>query len=200
LQSILRSVQFIYYSFNPLQPPKDLSPQTDAQTEALRKAFEQIAGIDMEIDAYELKDILNAAFSKEFDFEGFSIETTRSMVALMDFDHSGKLGFEEFSELWNDLRNWKANFKKYDKDNSGTFNSHELRDCLRSIGYRVSNDAFWSIVMRYARKDGSIEFDDFVLCCVRLKTIFDTFKAMDEEKRGKIQFSMDEYIKTTIYT
>merc|ERR1712050_202306 len=179
-------------------PPKDLSPQTDAQTEALKKAFQQIAGEDMEIDAYELKDILNAAFMKEFNFDGFSIETTRSMVALMDLDHSGKLGFEEFRALWDDIRLWKTAFKKYDKDNSGTFNSHELRECCRSIGYRLSNATFWSIVMRYARKDGTIEFDDFVLCCVRLKTIFDTFRAMD--KGGKIEFTLDEFIKTCIYT
>ena len=44
----------------------------------------------------------------EFKFDGFSMETAKSMVAMMDVDLSGKLGFDEFSLLWNDLRLWKV--------------------------------------------------------------------------------------------
>jgi hypothetical protein len=30
------------------------------------------------------------------------------MVAMMDVDRSGKLGFEEFKALWIDIRHWKV--------------------------------------------------------------------------------------------
>jgi calpain len=30
------------------------------------------------------------------------------MVAMMDVDRSGKLGFEEFKALWVDIRHWKV--------------------------------------------------------------------------------------------
>lgn len=30
------------------------------------------------------------------------------MVAMLDVDHSGKLGFEEFRTLWNDIRKWRV--------------------------------------------------------------------------------------------
>jgi calpain len=30
------------------------------------------------------------------------------MVAMMDVDRSGKLGFEEFKALWLDVRNWRV--------------------------------------------------------------------------------------------
>lgn len=39
---------------------------------------------------------------------GFAKEVCRSMVAMMDVDHSGKLGYEEFKTLWTDIRHWRV--------------------------------------------------------------------------------------------
>jgi calpain len=49
-------------------------------------------------------------------------------------DRSGKLGFDEFKKLWTDIRHWKAVFKQFDKDGSGSFNSYEMREAFRDIG------------------------------------------------------------------
>ena len=40
--------------------------------------------------------------------QGFSKDICRSMVAMLDTDHSGKLGFDEFKTLWNDIRKWRV--------------------------------------------------------------------------------------------
>ena len=174
------------------------SPTDDKVSDIIRQTFHKISGEDMEIDAYELKDILNAAFMREFNFDGFSNETCRSMVAMMDKDRSGKLGFEEFKKLWLDLRLWKSVFKKHDKDHSGNFNSFELREAFHTVGFKVSNATFKAMVMRYSGKDGKIAFDDFILCVVRLKSMFETF---EENKRGSnAHFSLDDFIQTTMYS
>ena len=39
---------------------------------------------------------------------GFSKDVCRSMIAMMDVDRSGKLGFEEFKKLWVDIRSWQV--------------------------------------------------------------------------------------------
>lgn len=39
---------------------------------------------------------------------GFSKDICRSMIAMLDADHSGKLGFDEFKTLWTDIRHWKV--------------------------------------------------------------------------------------------
>lgn len=39
---------------------------------------------------------------------GFSKEICRSMIAMMDADRSGKLGYEEFKSLWLDVCNWRV--------------------------------------------------------------------------------------------
>ena len=49
-------------------------------------------------------------------------------------DQSGKLGFDEFRQLWEKLREFKGVFKKYDSDMSKYFDSYELRNALMSMG------------------------------------------------------------------
>ncbi|ESO00941.1 hypothetical protein HELRODRAFT_157317 [Helobdella robusta] len=60
------------------------TPEDDAATAALKDAFGKISGIDNEIDAYELQEILNSVFQKEFKFDGFCADTCRSLVATKD--------------------------------------------------------------------------------------------------------------------
>ncbi|PAA90011.1 hypothetical protein BOX15_Mlig029950g1 [Macrostomum lignano] len=183
-----------------LKIPMEPSAQELTLERALRDAFAKVAGADLEVDAYELRDILNIAFMKEFKFDGFCLETCRSMVAMMDADQSGKLGFQEFKTLWSSLRLWKTAFKKFDEDKSGNFNSYELRQALKAVGYRVSNKIFNCLVMRYANRQGVIEFDDFIVCCVRLKTVFETFSAQEKTADGvSALFSKDKYLSAAAY-
>lgn len=44
----------------------------------------------------------------ELGVQGFSKDICRSMVAMLDQDRSGKLGYDEFKSLWTSLRNWKV--------------------------------------------------------------------------------------------
>ncbi|XP_046752049.1 calpain-A isoform X4 [Diprion similis] len=109
----------------------------------------------------------------ELQNEGFSKDICRSMVAMLDTDRSGKLGFEEFKSLWNDIRNWRAVFRLYDRDGSGYLSAFELRQALNSAGYRMNNHVLNILVHRYGTKDGMIAFDDYIMCAVRLKTMIE---------------------------
>lgn len=181
-------------------PPVVNPTEEDAKKDLeLRDAFKKIAGEDLEIDAYELQDILNAAFLKEFKFDGFSAETCRSLVAMRDLDRSGKLGYNEFKKLWNELRAWKLAFKNHDKDGSGNFNSFELRQSFHDVGFTISNQTFNALVQRYSHKDGKIYFDDFIHCIARLNTMFDVYKEMSRGDK-KAHFTLDEFIQTTMYS
>lgn len=50
------------YRFQPKRPA--VTEQDAEQEKALRESFKKIAGEDLEVDAYELQGILNAAFMK----------------------------------------------------------------------------------------------------------------------------------------
>ncbi|KAL3874803.1 hypothetical protein ACJMK2_037772 [Sinanodonta woodiana] len=184
-------------------------PVTDKdkeQSKALKESFRRIAGEDMEVDCYELKDILNTVFTKEFSteskfkFEGFNLDTCRSMIAMHDGDLSGKLGFDEFKALWEDLRKWKTIFKDFDKDGSGLLSTFELRAAFGASGFRLSNRVLSSVIMRYSNKEGQIEFGDFVCCAIRLKTMLASHKNMDPQNKGIATFDIDTFIQTTMYS
>ena len=48
----------------------------------------------------------------EFKFDGFTKDVCRSMIAMLDSDHSGKLGLDEFKNLWRDIQTWKVYIKE----------------------------------------------------------------------------------------
>ncbi|KAL3317448.1 calpain 2, (m II) large subunit [Cichlidogyrus casuarinus] len=158
-----------------------VSIQDEDSVLRLKSAFKVIAGPTGDISAEELRDILNEAF-KDFPFHGFSMETARSMIALMD----------EFKRLWVELRLWKTIFKKFDHDHSGTLNAFELRTVMSNIGFHVSNDIYKAIACRYANRNGQILFDDYVLLLVRLMTVFETFKAQDRLPDGRAVFEAED--------
>nr|QHX41520.1 calpain-B isoform X1 [Octopus vulgaris] len=190
--------------FDDDQTFNEATDEEKEQGEALRSKFMEIAGEDMEINSYELRDVLNTVFKSgsfvEFQFEGFGIEACRSMVAMHDGDMSGKLGFVEFKTLWKDLRRWKSVFKDFDADKSGNLNSHELRNALHSAGFRLSNNNFQALVMRYSNGDGSISFVDFIVCAIRLKSMLTSFATYDTGKTGVIALSANNFVQMTMYS
>ncbi|XP_060574888.1 calpain-A-like isoform X3 [Ruditapes philippinarum] len=193
-----QAIEFLTKQWNQEAPP--MTEEDQAQGQELRESFKRIAGSDLEVDAYELRDILNSVFTKEFKFDGFGLDVCRSMVAMHDGDLSGKLGFDEFKQLWQDLRKWKAVFKEFDKDNSGLLSTYELRGAFRSSGFKLSNRSLSAIILRFSNKKGEIEFDDFVLCAIRLKTMIASFKAYDQQGQGVAAYDIDTFIQTTMYS
>ena len=47
---------------------------------------------------------------------------------------TGKMGFNEFKELFTSLNGWKQNFMMFDQDRSGTVEPHEMSQAIGSMG------------------------------------------------------------------
>ncbi|XP_012511271.1 PREDICTED: grancalcin [Propithecus coquereli] len=91
--------------------------------------FTAVAGQDGEVDAEELQRCLTQSGISE-TYSPFSLETCRIMIAMLDRDYTGKMGFNEFKELWAALSAWKQNFVTIDQDRSGTVEHHELSQAI----------------------------------------------------------------------
>uniref|UniRef100_A0A8C1JIV4 Calpain 1, (mu/I) large subunit b n=1 Tax=Cyprinus carpio TaxID=7962 RepID=A0A8C1JIV4_CYPCA len=96
--------------------------------------------------------------------DGFSLESCRCMVSLMDYGGNSNSFF--FFHL-------QGIFRQFDLDKSGTMSSYEMRLAVESAGFKLSNKLHQVIVARYSDGD-TIDFDNFVCCLVKLEAMFST--------------------------
>ncbi|XP_039593804.1 calpain 2, (m/II) large subunit, like isoform X2 [Polypterus senegalus] len=174
---------------------------TEADIDAkFRGLFNQLAGEDSEISAFELRTILNKVVSKRTDVktDGFSLDTCRNMVNLLDKDGSAKLGLLEFKILWTKIDRYLNIFRKLDVDRSGTMSSHEMRVAIEEAGFSLNNALLQSIVARYSDQDLTIDFDNFVGCLIRLESMFRIFKSLSKDENGEVQFSLIQWLNVTL--
>uniref|UniRef100_A0A4W6BZD5 Calpain 1, (mu/I) large subunit a n=1 Tax=Lates calcarifer TaxID=8187 RepID=A0A4W6BZD5_LATCA len=132
------------------------------------------ASQDMEISIRELRTILNRVVSRHKDLktDGFSMESCRTMVNLMDKDGSARLGLVEFQILWNKIRKWLVRISKtFDLDKSGAMSSYEMRLAVEAAGFKLNNRLNQILVARYAENE-MIDFDNFICCLVKLEAMF----------------------------
>ncbi|CAH4037494.1 unnamed protein product [Pieris brassicae] len=162
---------------------KDILPAQPEPADPVRQFFDRLAGDDGEVDWQELKEILDYAMREELRGQGFSKDVCRSMIAMLDKDNSGGLGFEEFKSLWIDLRQWRAVFRLYDTEGRSAIPAQHLRDALHSAGYTVNAHVLNVLAHRYGTSDGYIQFDDFIMCAVRLKTMIANNEPLENLER-----------------
>ncbi|KAM6906020.1 calpain-3b isoform 2-T2 [Lycodopsis pacificus] len=181
---------------------KLLQPEETEEEKQFRAIYQQIAGEDMQICANELKMIMRNVLAKhnEVKTEGFSLETCRSMIALMDTDGTGKLNLQEFKHLWKKIKEWQLIFKRYDKDKSGSISSFEMRNAVNDAGFHLNKQLYDIIAMRYADEHLNIDFDSYICCFVRLEGMFRAFNAFDKDGDGIIKLNVLEWLQLTMYS
>ncbi|CAJ1086049.1 calpain-1 catalytic subunit-like [Xyrichtys novacula] len=181
--------------------PKETELDESQIDAGFKSLFRQLAGPDMEISVTELQTILNRIISKHKDLktDGFSKEACRSMINVMDTDGSGKLGLTEFHVLWEKIKRYLTIFRQFDLDKSGTMSSYEMRMALESAGFKLTNQLFQLIILRYTEADMSVDFDNFVTCLVRLETMYKTFKTMDTDNDNVISLNFFQWITLTMF-
>ncbi|CAK9184711.1 unnamed protein product [Ilex paraguariensis] len=120
------------------------------------------------IDEKELQQALSSSYQR------FSLETIRLLMFLFKdpIEKSLKIGPKEFAALWSCLRQWRAIFERFDRDQSGRIDAMELRDALHSLGYAIPPSVLQVLISRY--DDGSgrrveLNFDSFVECGMIVK-------------------------------
>uniref|UniRef100_A0AAZ3NT35 Calpain-3 n=1 Tax=Oncorhynchus tshawytscha TaxID=74940 RepID=A0AAZ3NT35_ONCTS len=151
----------------------------------------------------ERVSLSHSSTDKDLNTEGFSLECCRSMIALVDvssMDGTGRLSLQEFRHLWNKIKQWQGIFRHYSSDQAGIINSYEMRNAINDAGYycvlvsrsgfRLNNQLYDIITMRYANEGMNIDFDSFISCLVRLEAMFRAFQAFDQD--GTIRLSVLE--------
>uniref|UniRef100_A0A672P222 Calpain-2 catalytic subunit-like n=1 Tax=Sinocyclocheilus grahami TaxID=75366 RepID=A0A672P222_SINGR len=137
----------------------------------------------------EMQTIFNKIVAKRTDIktDGFSLETCRVMVNLMDESGNGKLGLAEFATLWKKIQKYLVIYKKNDMDGSGCMSTPEMRMALKETGFSLNDCIHQNLAARYGDADMKIDFDNFVSCVMRLEMMFKVFKRIDVDNSGFIE-------------
>ncbi|KAK7901426.1 hypothetical protein WMY93_018195 [Mugilogobius chulae] len=177
------STVLLYNNISPLEEKLEAQIDEEEISESdidphFKKIFNKIAGDDMQVSVFELVRILNNVVSHRTDIktDGFSLETGRIIVSLMDKDENSMLGLIEFHKLWLKIQRYLEIFKNHDTDNSGTMSSHEMREAATEAGLQVNSAVLQVIVSRYADAQFAIDFDSFVGCLIKLEMLFSKFQ------------------------
>ncbi|XP_057695274.1 calpain small subunit 1-like [Corythoichthys intestinalis] len=194
--------------FIPSAPPPPRRPlafeeaHENDEEKSFRRAFKKLAGEDMEVSPKELMNILNQVLAKHGNLktDGFSIESCRSMVAVMDSDSTGKLGFHEFKHMWKNIKKWQKIYESHDKDGSGVICSRELGPAFKDAGFPLQDQLYKMIIRRYSDEHGDMDFDNFVGCLVRLDAMCNAFKTLDKGNTGSISLDIKEWLQLTMYS
>ncbi|XP_065115848.1 calpain-2 catalytic subunit-like [Paramisgurnus dabryanus] len=165
-----------------------------------KELFMQFAGNDSEVSVKELQQLLKKFVSERTDIksDGFSRETCRHIISLLDKNGSGKLVLVEFHKLWIKIQKYLEIFKKHDTDKSGTMSSYEMRDAVKDAGFQVNGEVLQVIISRYANKQQAIDFDNFVGCLIHLEMRFTTFQLFDKKNTGKIDLDIQQWLCLTL--
>uniref|UniRef100_A0A673BHB6 Calpain 1, (mu/I) large subunit a n=1 Tax=Sphaeramia orbicularis TaxID=375764 RepID=A0A673BHB6_9TELE len=141
---------------------------TEKQSET---EYEEITEDDIDDSFKSMFAQLAGEVNKDLKTDGFSMESCRTMVNLMDKDGSARLGLVEFQILWNKIRKWLVIFREFDLDKSGAMSSYEMRLAVEAAGFKLNNRLNQVLVARYADNE-MIDFDNFICCLVKLETMF----------------------------
>ncbi|XP_078501992.1 calpain small subunit 1-like [Lissotriton helveticus] len=145
LGGIINIISEAAASYNPEPPPPPRSNFTKVEANEspevrqFRRLFLQLAREDMEVCPTEMMNILNKVVTRPQDLrtEGFSLDSCRSMVAVMDSDGTGKLGFDLFKYLSN-IKKWQCVFKSFDRNQEGFIRSSEIPAALQAAGFQLN--------------------------------------------------------------
>lgn len=166
-------------------PPQQ--PQVDPNIAGWFRAVD--ADNSGQISAEELKRALvNGNWSH------FSEEACRMMIDMFDKDRSGSINVYEFRDLFNYINQWKQTFESIDTDRSGFIEFQELTRALQQMGYRFTPTFVQNILTKYDPKTKRMTLDNFIVCCVQIKRLTDSFRVRDREMKGAATLQYEDFI------
>ncbi|XP_039711137.1 calpain-12 [Pteropus medius] len=140
----------------------------------LEQLFKELAGEEEELGAPQLQALLSIALEPASVHPrtpaDIGLRTCEQL--LQCFVHGRSLALHDFQQLWSHLQRWQAIFDKFDRDASGTMNSHELRLALNAAGFHLNNQLTQALTSRHRDSRLRVDFERFVSCVAQLICIF----------------------------
>ncbi|OUM57170.1 hypothetical protein PIROE2DRAFT_17921 [Piromyces sp. E2] len=163
--------------------------------------WEWFAAVDRnrsgELDVDELRQaLLNS------DGSVFEPDTVQLLISMHDKRNRGTVNFEEFTNLYTYIQEWKKCYQAFDRDRSQSIDRNELRNALYNFGYKNISDNILSLLERkYAsKKTGQFNFDRFITVSVIVSNLTNSFEAVNKSQKnnGIIELNYEKFLEIVI--
>ncbi|ORX53840.1 EF-hand, partial [Piromyces finnis] len=163
--------------------------------------WEWFAAVDRnrsgELDVDELRQaLLNS------DGSVFEPDTVQLLISMHDKRNRGTVNFEEFTNLYTYIQEWKKCYQAFDRDRSQSIDRNELRNALYNFGYKNISDNILSLLERkYAsKKTGQFNFDRFITVSVIVSNLTNSFEAVNKSQKnnGVIELNYEKFLEIVI--
>ncbi|KAL8566600.1 hypothetical protein ACOMHN_054822 [Nucella lapillus] len=179
----------------PIGPTEEMEPEP---VEMIEKLFYKHQGPKSTVNAFRLHKILDEAKQEEYGKkDGYSLETCRCIVSLLDTGVTGSLKLDGVKTAWKYIKLWTKTFKTADVSSDNTVDALELSSLFKKAGFLVDSENVKRIVCRYGDEEGRIHEEDFVQSFCRLLAFYRTFKAKSSD--GKITQNLSQWLASTLY-
>jgi Ca2+-binding EF-hand superfamily protein len=134
------------------------------------------------------------------NWSNFSEEACRLMIDLFDKNSSGSIDLNEFQQLYDYINQWKAVFESFDSDRSGRIEQNEFTQALSQMGYRFSPTFVQNLLTKFDSRTRRLTLDNFIISCVQIKRLTDSFRARDKEMRGQATMTYEDFVGLALGT
>ncbi|XP_063775012.1 calpain-13-like isoform X2 [Pseudophryne corroboree] len=149
--------------------------------------FRKFTAKGSKMNAWDLHRSLNDAFIKESPFPNgvkFNIDGSRALLASVDYAGRGILDPQNFGLLWSYLTKFKDVFADIDTSRCGYFSLPDLNKAVSRTGLQVSSDLLRQLIARYGDSEEKLNFVDYLICMVRVKSVSKTFNMLSCDGKG----------------
>jgi len=163
--------------------------------------WEWFAAVDRnrsgELDVDELRQaLLNS------DGSVFEPDTVQLLISMHDKRNRGTVNFEEFTNLYTYIQEWKKCYQAFDRDRSQSIDRNELRNALYNFGFKNISDNILSLLERkYAsKKTGQFNFDRFITVSVIVSNLTTAFENVNKSQKnnGVIELNYEKFLEIVI--
>nr|XP_054101051.1 calpain-13 isoform X2 [Callithrix jacchus] len=164
--------------------------------------FYRFAQQRLDIDATQLRSLLNQELLRGASEDTFSLDECRSMVALMELKVNGRLDQEEFARLWERLVQCQHVFQKV-QTSPGILLSSDLGKAIDNTeflrGIILSREVLHLVTLRYSDSFGRVSFPSLVCFLMRLEAVAKTFRKLSRDGKGLYLTEM-EWMNLVMYS
>ncbi|TEB23506.1 EF-hand [Coprinellus micaceus] len=165
--------------------------------------------------------LVNSPWNKPFE-----PATIDMLINIFDLNHNKAIGFQEvrirprglldptdwkstqFVGLSKYLKEWRNEFEKADRNQSGSIDARELKRALAQFGYKLPLKIAKMLHHRHARAgrsdhqdgDNGMTFDQFIRACVTVQNLVRTFEQFNGPRNRQRRSNLEKFVLAAIST